>query len=141
MSAAAAATTDGPDLEHALPEPAEPTTPAPKQNRKRTAAIAASILVCVGILVGVLAATPWKSDDASQPQPQQQQPAAGAAPWPHSNSDLAPDAGVAYGTLDNGLRYMVMRNSEPPNQVMLRMHVDAGSYHEDDDQQGLAVSI
>ena len=140
MSAAAAATTDGPDLEQASPDDtAEPTAPSPKKNRKRTAAIAASILVCVGILVGVLAATPWKSDD--QPQPQQQQPAAGAAPWPHSNSDLAPDAGVAYGTLDNGLRYMVMRNSEPPNQVMLRMHVDAGSYHEDDDQQGLAVSI
>ena len=32
----------------------------------------------------------------------------------------------------------VMQNAEPPNQLALRMHVNVGSYQEEDDQRGLA---
>lgn len=58
-------------------------------------------------------------------------------PWPYS-SDIAADPGVTYGSLENGLRYMIMKNSEPRNKLMLRMHVDAGSLQEEDDQLGIA---
>lgn len=95
------------------------------------------LLVCAGTLVGVLATKPWQSNDETQ-QGSSDTNKAVAAPWPHENSDLQPDPRVTYGSLDNGLRYMVMENSEPPNQLMVRMHVDAGSYQEEEDQLGLA---
>lgn len=59
-------------------------------------------------------------------------------PWPHANSDIAPDTAATFGTLDNGMRYIIYPNSEPPKRVSLRMHIAAGSLMESDDQRGLA---
>ncbi|MEM7698810.1 MAG: insulinase family protein, partial [Verrucomicrobiota bacterium] len=53
-------------------------------------------------------------------------------------SDIAPDPAVTWGLLENGLRYAILPNSEPPDRVSLRLHIDAGSLMEKDDQQGLA---
>ncbi len=61
-----------------------------------------------------------------------------AAPWPHEGSDLKPDAGIVWGKLDNGFRYAILPNAEPPKRVSLRLYVDAGSLMEEDSQQGLA---
>lgn len=58
--------------------------------------------------------------------------------WPHDVSDIAPDPTVTYGQLPNGVRYIIMPNSEPPGQVSMRFAVDSGSLHETDDQRGLA---
>ncbi|MFV1994925.1 MAG: M16 family metallopeptidase [Verrucomicrobiales bacterium] len=63
---------------------------------------------------------------------------AAAPPWAHEGSDLAPDATVAWGALENGMRYALMANNEPPDRVSMRLYVDAGSLMEEDDQQGLA---
>jgi len=43
-----------------------------------------------------------------------------------------------FGVLDNGLRYAVKRNIVPAGQVSIRVRVDAGALHEDDDQLGFA---
>ncbi len=57
---------------------------------------------------------------------------------------LAPDAllpldpQVRVGTLDNGLTYILRRNTEPARRAELRLAVNAGSVQEGDDQQGLA---
>ena len=59
-------------------------------------------------------------------------------PLPQENSDIPADPAVTWGLLDNGLRYAILPNSEPPKRVSLRLHVDAGSLMEKDDQQGLA---
>jgi len=59
-------------------------------------------------------------------------------PLPQENSDIAPDPNVKWGVLDNGMRYAILHNSEPPNRVSMRLFVDAGSLMENDDQQGLA---
>jgi len=48
------------------------------------------------------------------------------------------DAAVKTGTLPNGLKYYVRRNSRPANRVALRLAVKTGSLDEADDQQGLA---
>ena len=48
------------------------------------------------------------------------------------------DAAVKIGTLPNGLKYYVRRNSRPANRVVLRLAVKTGSLDEADDQQGLA---
>lgn len=59
-------------------------------------------------------------------------------PWPQAQSDIAPDSEAIFGTLKNGLRYIIYPNQEPPKRVSLRLHIDVGSLMEADDQQGLA---
>uniref|UniRef100_A0A7S0FNT2 Peptidase M16 N-terminal domain-containing protein n=1 Tax=Minutocellus polymorphus TaxID=265543 RepID=A0A7S0FNT2_9STRA len=58
--------------------------------------------------------------------------------WPHELSDIPHDDSVTYGQLDNGLRYILMPNGELPGRLSVRMHIDAGSIQEDDDQKGIA---
>lgn len=63
----------------------------------------------------------------------------GAAPgWPHEASDLPADPAVVWGALPNGVRWAVMPHDDPPGRATLRLYVNAGSLHEDDDQRGLA---
>lgn len=59
-------------------------------------------------------------------------------PLPQENSDIPTDPAVTWGVLDNGLRYAILPNAEPPNRVSVRLFVDAGSLMEADNQQGLA---
>ena len=59
-------------------------------------------------------------------------------PWPQTVSDITPDKGTTFGTLDNGFRYIIYPNSEPPKRVSLRLHIASGSLMEKDDQQGLS---
>lgn len=58
--------------------------------------------------------------------------------WAHDASDIKPDAKVHYGKMANGMKYIIMRNAEPPNQVSMRLHIAAGSLMERDDQRGVA---
>ncbi|MFT4176670.1 MAG: insulinase family protein [Luteolibacter sp.] len=62
-------------------------------------------------------------------------------PWPQAASDIAPDAKAVYGTLENGLRYVLYPNQEPPKRLSIRLHIATGSLMEADDQQGLAHFI
>jgi zinc protease len=59
-------------------------------------------------------------------------------PWPQSSSDIAPDSGATFGSLKNGLRYIIYPNSEPPKRVSLRLHIASGSLMEAENQRGLA---
>lgn len=70
----------------------------------------------------------------------QSRPAAAppAEPWPQQASDLAADPDVRFGTLPNGMRYAIRRNATPPGEASLRLRIDAGSLHEQEDQRGLA---
>ena len=58
--------------------------------------------------------------------------------WHHQESDITVDAKAKFGKLDNGFKYIIYPNAEPPGRVSMRLHVDAGSLHEADDQQGMA---
>ena len=58
--------------------------------------------------------------------------------WPQASGDIAADKGATFGNLDNGLRYVIYPNSEPPKRVSLRLHIAAGSLMEADAQRGLA---
>lgn len=55
-----------------------------------------------------------------------------------NNSGLTPDDAVTYGLLDNGVRYAIMPNQEPPERISLRLLIEAGSLMETDEQAGLA---
>ena len=59
-------------------------------------------------------------------------------PFPQADSDLKPDPNARFGTLPNGLRYVILPNHEPRGRISLRLLVQAGSFDEKDDQQGLA---
>ncbi|NOX79669.1 MAG: insulinase family protein [Deltaproteobacteria bacterium] len=58
--------------------------------------------------------------------------------WPHDRSDLKPDPSLDFGTLDNGFRFVIMKNKEPRNRVALYLDVQAGSLAETESQRGLA---
>ncbi|MDA9918517.1 insulinase family protein [Erythrobacter sp.] len=62
----------------------------------------------------------------------------GEVPWLYEGSDVPVDKAWLFGKLDNGLRYAVRRNGVPPNQVSIRVRVDAGALHERDWEQGYA---
>jgi len=58
--------------------------------------------------------------------------------WAQQISDIKPDANVVYGTLSNGMRYVIMPNKQPPGRVSMRLHIAAGSLMEREDQRGVA---
>lgn len=58
--------------------------------------------------------------------------------WPQEASDLSADPELIFGTLDNGVRYVVRQNREPKGRVALYLDIQAGSLHETDEQRGLA---
>lgn len=54
------------------------------------------------------------------------------------SSDVPLDPSVKTGTLKNGMKYYLKKNSKPSNKAELRLVVDAGSILETPDQLGLA---
>ncbi len=58
--------------------------------------------------------------------------------WPHENSDLPVDPSLIFGTLDNGLRYVLKQNREPGRRVAMYLDIQAGSLQETDKQRGIA---
>jgi len=58
--------------------------------------------------------------------------------WPSELSDLDPDPSLHRGTLENGFRYVLKENNEPPDRVAVYLDVQAGSLHERENQRGLA---
>src|SRR4051812_5972938 len=65
-------------------------------------------------------------------------PVSAAIPFPQETSDLKMDPTAKFGTLPNGMRYVVRANKEPKERASFRLLVEAGAVHEKDDQQGLA---
>ncbi len=60
------------------------------------------------------------------------------ADWPQDASDLKADPKATFGQLENGLRYVILPNAEPPGRASIRLYMDVGSLMEEDDQQGMA---
>jgi zinc protease len=58
--------------------------------------------------------------------------------WPQDGSDLKLDPTLVTGSLESGMRYIIMPNTEPPGRASLRLYMDVGSLMEEDDQQGMA---
>ena len=64
------------------------------------------------------------------------------APWDPNKAALTEKIPVfgemRTGTLKNGMKYYIRKNTEPNKRVEMRLAVNAGSLLEDEDQQGLA---
>ncbi|HZC15154.1 MAG TPA: insulinase family protein, partial [Caulobacteraceae bacterium] len=69
-------------------------------------------------------------------------PAVAAPPanvWPQTYAaDLPPDPAMRFGTLPNGMRYVVVKNATPGGQASFRLRFAAGSMDESAAEQGLA---
>src|SRR5262245_60920852 len=52
--------------------------------------------------------------------------------------DLPTDPSLVTGQLENGLRYVVRKHSNPPGKAVIWIHFDSGSLNETDRQRGLA---
>jgi len=48
------------------------------------------------------------------------------------------DPAIRFGTLPNGMRYAIMKNTTPKGEVSIRLRIAAGSLHETEAQRGLA---
>lgn len=62
-------------------------------------------------------------------------------PWLYEGSDVPVDDTWTFGELPNGLRYAVKKNDVPAGQVSIRVRIDAGALHENNDEQGFAHLI
>lgn len=59
-------------------------------------------------------------------------------PWIYRGTDIPVDQQWLFGEMPNGVRYAVRQNGVPPCQVSLRVRIDAGSLHEEEDERGYA---
>ncbi len=101
------------------------------------AAAAASALVLGACGGGSSEPTPATEQEAAIPAPDYTAMLA-SAEWAHDASDLEPDTSVIYGRLENGMGYVLKENDTPSGTAAIRMHIDAGSTSEADDQSGLS---
>jgi zinc protease len=53
-------------------------------------------------------------------------------------ADLGRDPANTYGAFDNGVKYIVRKNSVPPEKVAFYLHIDSGALNETAQQNGLA---
>jgi len=62
-------------------------------------------------------------------------------PWLYEGSDVPVDDTWTFGELPNGVRYAVKRNDVPAGQVSIRVRIDAGALHENNEEAGFAHLI
>lgn len=58
--------------------------------------------------------------------------------WVQDYTGRKADPAVIFGTLPNGLRYAILRNTTPSDGVAMRLRFGSGAIQESDEQQGLA---
>lgn len=90
-----------------------------------------------------LVAPSWGARPAAKPVAKRAVPAQVVSterqkPWLYKGSDIPPDPNWLFGTLPNGVRYAVRRSGVPPQQVSVRVDIEAGSLNERDNERGFA---
>lgn len=78
-------------------------------------------------------AAPSSAASPNAPEPMQQ-----PGKWAQDYTGRKADPAVTFGTLANGMRYAIMRNTTPSDGVAMRLRFGSGSLQESDEQQGLA---
>jgi len=70
-----------------------------------------------------------------------QDTAAQGSEWPFAASDLPVDPQYRFGTLDNGMRYIIRPNGTPAGQAKVQLWIGTGSVSEREDERGYAHFI
>ncbi|MDY6903945.1 MAG: insulinase family protein [Thermodesulfobacteriota bacterium] len=85
------------------------------------------VLVCLlGVIMMTTGCTPVVNKDRVEGIPS------------HLSTGLAPDPGLTVGILENGMQYALMENNRPEDRVNMHLMINAGSFHEAEDERGLA---
>ena len=58
--------------------------------------------------------------------------------WTFQASDVPVDPAFTFGTLANGMRYVLRENHTPEGTVLVRLRIGSGSLEENDEERGLA---
>ncbi len=58
--------------------------------------------------------------------------------WEHETSDVPVDPRIEFGQLANGMRFAWAVNTEPNKRCYVRLHVDVGSFAEEEHEAGMA---
>lgn len=58
--------------------------------------------------------------------------------WAFEESDLPVDPGYTFGQLENGMRYIIRRNTTPAGTALVRMRINSGSLEETETERGLS---
>jgi zinc protease len=74
----------------------------------------------------------------AEPAPAVVTDAATARPWAFASSDIPLDPDFRFGTLPNGMRYIIRHNATPAGTAVVRMDVDSGSLSESETERGFA---
>src|SRR5215471_946887 len=80
----------------------------------------------------------WFAPAFAQDPGREHSKAPDARKWEHETSDIPVDPRIHFGWLHNGMRYAWIKNGEPKKRCYLRLHVNAGSLGEHDDELGMA---
>lgn len=64
-----------------------------------------------------------------------------AVPFSFADTPLPRDPGDHFGTLPNGVKFIIRHNANPPGKVSMDLHVRTGALNETDQQNGLAHFI
>ncbi|GGD87892.1 peptidase M16 [Tsuneonella deserti] len=62
----------------------------------------------------------------------------GPPAWAFETSDVPVDPAFTFGTLPNGMRYVLRENHTPEGTVLVRLRIGSGSLEETDQERGLA---
>lgn len=103
---------------------------------RRIARVALALFLALGLS---LPATAQLAKPASAPGPVPD--SVDTQPWLYRGSDIPPDPAWTFGVLSNGVRYAVRRGRVPPQQVSIRVGIEAGSLMERDSERGFAHFI
>ncbi|WP_298200607.1 pitrilysin family protein [Novosphingobium sp.] len=94
--------------------------------RRLIPALAPLLVLLPALLLGACA--PERASLASAPRPL----------WAMAQSDIAIDPAFRTGTLQNGLRFIIRKGTNPAGTALVRMDIAAGSLDERDDERGFA---
>ena len=97
---------------------------------------------CLAVAAGLAFAAPSVvlAQDAAAPAtaPAPAAPATGVPAWGIVSPDFPADAAVTFGRLPNGMRYALMRNTNPQGEAAVRFTVAVGAREETDAENGAA---
>ena len=97
-----------------------------------------ALFASLGLVAPSWGARPATKPVARRAVPAQVVSAERPTPWLYKGSDIPPDPNWLFGTLPNGVRYAVRRSGVPPQQVSVRVDIEAGSLNERDNERGFA---
>ena len=96
------------------------------------------LLLVLALIFPLPALAQENAEHLAAPEPSTQTLGWDPAMWELEDSDFTPESGWRFGQLDNGMRYILRRNTRPEGTALVRMDIAAGSLDERDDERGYA---